>query len=35
VKVTGVVSRFDLTCRVLQIVQTKILFDDIVDVYLA
>lgn len=35
VKVTGVVSRIDLTCRVLQIVQAKILFDDIVEVYLA
>ena len=35
VKITGVVSRIDQTSRILQIVQTKILFDDIVEVHLA
>lgn len=31
-KVTGVVSRIDLTARILKVVQTRIPFDDILDV---
>lgn len=31
-KITGMVARIDATCRLLQIVNTKILFDDILDV---
>lgn len=30
-KITGVVSRIDLTARILKIVNTKILFDDILE----
>lgn len=32
VKVTGLVSRIDMTARVLRIVNTKIRFDDILDI---
>ncbi|MBO5241568.1 MAG: YolD-like family protein [Lachnospiraceae bacterium] len=32
IKITGLVARIDPTCRVLQIVNTKICFDDILDV---
>ncbi len=31
-KITGMVARIDTTCRLLQIVNTKIMFDDILDV---
>ena len=31
-KVTGMVARIDVTCRLLQIVNTKICFDDILDI---
>ena len=31
-KVTGVVSRVDVTARILKVVQTKIPFDDILDI---
>lgn len=33
-KVTGLVARIDENCRVLQIVNTKIAFDDILDIEL-
>lgn len=32
IKITGMVARIDPTCRILQIVSTKIAFDDILDV---
>lgn len=32
IKTTGVVSRIDETCRLLQIVNTKIAFDDILEI---
>lgn len=32
IKITGLVARIDPTCRLLQIVNTKIAFDDILDV---
>lgn len=32
IKITGMVSRIDETCRLLVLVNTKILFDDILDV---
>lgn len=32
IKITGMVSRIDVSCRILQIVNTKIDFDDILDV---
>ena len=31
-KVTGMVARIDVTARILQVVNTKILFDDIYDI---
>lgn len=34
IKVTGLVARIDESCRILQIVNTKIPFDDILDVEL-
>lgn len=34
VKVTGMVSRIDLTARVLKVVNTKIGFDDIYDIWI-
>ena len=32
IKITGLVARIDPTCRLLQIVNTKVSFDDILDV---
>ena len=32
IRITGMVARIDVTCRLLQIVNTKIPFDDILDV---
>ena len=34
IKISGMVSRIDVSCRILQIVNTKISFDDILDVEL-
>ena len=31
-KITGMIARLDTTCRLLQVVNTKISFDDILDV---
>lgn len=35
IKTTGIVARIDNTCRILQIVYTKIPFDDIYDIKIA
>lgn len=32
-KITGMIARIDTTCRLLQVVNTKIPFDDILDVH--